>query len=77
MKQKLLLFILVLVYSIANAQQEISSEYATQANAMFSPLNKALVPHGILLDFGMEFTNLKAYNGVLIRSAKFLTSWMC
>jgi hypothetical protein len=35
---------------------------------MFAPLNKTLVPHGILLDFGMEFTNLKAYDGRLTDS---------
>lgn len=68
MKQKSLLFILFLVFSVANAQQEISSEYSRQADAMFAPLNKTLVPHGILLDFGMEFTNLKAYNGRLTDS---------
>ncbi|MDD3003650.1 hypothetical protein [Flavobacterium sp.] len=68
MKKSTLLFILLLVFSIANAQQEISSEYSRQADAMFAPLNKTLVPHGILLDFGMEFTNLKAYNGTLTDS---------
>ena len=68
MKQKLQLFILFLVFSTAHAQQEISSEYARKADAMFAPLNKTLIPHGILLDFGMEFTNLKAYNGRLTDS---------
>ena len=68
MKKSTLLFILLLVFSIANAQQEISREYAQQANAMFAPLNKTLIPHGILLDFGMEFTNLKAYDGRLTDS---------
>ena len=67
MKQKLLFF-LFFAFSMANAQQEISREYAQQANAMFAPLNKNLVPHGILLDFGMEFTNLKAYDGRLTDS---------
>lgn len=68
MKKITLLFILFLAYNIANAQQEISRAYATEASAMFAPLNKTLVPHGILLDFGMEFTNLKAYNGRLTDS---------
>lgn len=68
MKKISLLFILLHVYSTSNAQQEISTTYATQANAMFSPLNKTFIPHGILLDFGMEFTNVKAYNGILTDS---------
>lgn len=68
MKKHPLLFILFLVYTMANAQQEISRAYDTEASAMFAPLNKTLVPHGILLDFGMEFTNLKAYNGRLTDS---------
>lgn len=68
MKKITLLFILFLAYNIANAQQEISRAYATEASAMFAPLNKTLVPHGILLDFGMEFTNLKAFNGTLTDS---------
>ena len=68
MKKHPLLFILFLVYTMANAQQEISRAYDTEASAMFAPLNKTLIPHGILLDFGMEFTNLKAYNGRLTDS---------
>ncbi|MBP2834260.1 hypothetical protein J8281_18875, partial [Aquimarina sp. U1-2] len=31
----------------------------------FQPLEKHRVPHGILLDFGMEFTHVPAYNGTL------------
>jgi hypothetical protein len=68
MKKFTLLLVMFLAYSIANAQQEISRSYATEASAMFAPLNKTLVPNGILLDFGMEFTNLKAYNGTLTDS---------
>jgi hypothetical protein len=68
MKKFTLFFFMFLAYATANAQQEISRAYATEANAMFAPLNKTLVPHGILLDFGMEFTNLKAYNGTLTDS---------
>jgi hypothetical protein len=68
MKKFTLFFVMFLAYTMANAQQEISRAYATEASAMFAPLNKTLVPHGILLDFGMEFTNLKAYNGTLTDS---------
>lgn len=68
MKKFSLILILFLVFIRANAQQEISTAYATQASAMFAPLDKTKIPHGILLDFGMEFTNLKAYNGTLTDS---------
>lgn len=68
MKKISLLFILFLVSSISNAQQEISTAYATQANNMFAPLDKTRITHKILLDFGFEFTNVKAYNGTLTDS---------
>jgi len=35
-------------------------------NTVFSPLNKNNVPpHGILLDYGIEFTNVPVFNGTL------------
>ena len=50
---------------MATAQQEISTAYATQATNMFAPLDKNRIPHKVLLDYGFEYTNLKAYNGTL------------
>ena len=52
----------------ANAQQDINTTFATQMNTVFGSLDKTKVPHGILLDYGMEFTNVPAYNGVLTDS---------
>lgn len=63
MKKLLYIFISFLVFNLATAQQEISTAYATQVNAMFAPLDKTKVPNGILLDFGFEYTNIKAFNG--------------
>lgn len=37
-------------------------------NAIFGSLDKARLPHGILLDYGMEFTNVPQFNGVLTDS---------
>ncbi len=68
MKKYSLLFILLLVSTFATAQQEISTAYATQVTNMFAPLDKTKIPHKILLDFGFEYTNLKAFNGVLTDS---------
>lgn len=47
------------------AQQETNTSFATQMNTMFSTLDKTKVPHGILLDYGMEFANVPAFNGTL------------
>ena len=53
---------------MATAQQEISTAYATQATNMFAPLDKNRIPHKVLLDYGFEYTNLKAFNGTLTDS---------
>ena len=67
MKKISLLFILFFV-CVTNAQQEISTAYSDQVTAMFAPLDKTRIPHGILLDYGMEYINVKAYNGTLADS---------
>ena len=65
MKKISLLSLLFFVFNMATAQQEISTAYATQATNMFAPLDKNRIPHKVLLDYGFEYTNLKAYNGTL------------
>lgn len=50
------------------AQQTNNTQYKTQILQVFQNLEKNRVPHGILLDYGMEFTNLKAFNGTLTDS---------
>lgn len=37
-------------------------------NTIFGQLDKTKIPHAILLDYGMEFTNVPAYNGTLTDS---------
>ncbi|ELM3643165.1 T9SS type A sorting domain-containing protein [Flavobacterium psychrophilum] len=53
---------------MATAQQEINTSFKTQMNTTFGNLDKNRVPHGILLDYGMEFTNVPRYNGTLTDS---------
>ena len=65
MKKFSLFLFLVFVSLMAHAQQEISTAYATAATNIFAPLDKTRIPHKVLLDFGFEYTNLKAFNGVL------------
>lgn len=68
MKKSLYFFVCFLVFNMATAQQEISTAYATEATNMFAPLDKNRIPHKVLLDYGFEYTNLKAYNGTLTDS---------
>ena len=68
MKKSLYFFVCFLVFNMASAQQEISTAYATQATNMFAPLDKNRIPHKVLLDYGFEYTNLKAFNGTLTDS---------
>jgi hypothetical protein len=68
MKKSLYFFFSFLVFNMASAQQEISTAYATQATNMFAPLDKNRIPHKVLLDYGFEYTNLKAFNGTLTDS---------
>ena len=47
---------------------EINREWKNQINPIFQGLDKTRVPHGILNDYAMEFTNISAYNGTLTDS---------
>jgi len=66
MKKKLLFLVGLFFYLlVTNAQTEINTSFAEQMNTLFSDLDKTKIPHGILLDYGMEFTDVTAYNGIL------------
>jgi hypothetical protein len=60
MKTILKLLIFGVFINTAFAQQTINNEFKTKTLQVFQNLDKNRVPHGILLDFGMEFTNLDA-----------------
>lgn len=57
-----------LLTSIFYGQQVNNTEFKTKTNQVFQNLDKNRIPHGILLDFGMEFTNVRAFNGTLTDS---------
>ncbi len=65
MKRLLLLCCFAVFAKQMYAQQEINTAFANQMNTLFGPLNKSKIPHGILLDYGMEFTNVEEFNGIL------------
>lgn len=55
----------ILVHTFSLHAQQPSTGYANQVNAIFQHLEKNRVPHGILSDFGLDYVDLTAYNGVL------------
>ena len=65
MKNSLIIIISVFLSTMAIAQKEINTEFATKMNLAFQPLEKNRVPFGLLKDQAFEFTELAAYNGVV------------
>ena len=65
----LLLAISLLWQSILQAQKQpnikTDTTWISKVNHIFEGIDKSKVPHGILLDYAMEFTDLTAYNGTL------------
>jgi hypothetical protein len=54
--------------AVANPQAlafEVNDTFGQQMATMFGSLEKNRVPHGLLLDLSMEFTNVPAFNGTL------------
>jgi hypothetical protein len=56
------------------AQQEISTDYATQTNTIFAGMSKTRVPNGLLLDYAMEFAELSAFNGATLTNENTVTT---
>jgi len=67
--KKAILFLTIIFSCLAYSQKEdyreIDREWATKINAVFENLDFTKVPHGILLDYGMEFTDVEAFDGIL------------
>lgn len=61
---KFFLVMALAIFSTAKAQT-VNTEWATKINQTFAGIDKNKVPHSLLKDYAMEFTNLAAYNGVL------------
>lgn len=68
MKVFSVLIFYIFLSSTTFAQQEINTTFKNQMNTTFGNLDKNRIPHGILLDYGMEFTNVPAYDGTLTDS---------
>lgn len=61
------LFLTLLSY-FGYGQENVNISFNQEMGRIFTGLEKERVPHGILLDFGMEFTNVPAFNGTLTDS---------
>lgn len=69
--KQLWLFMLFCAFTFSSfAQDEINTEFINRMNYVFGSLEKNRVPTGLLLDYAMEFADLKSYNGVLTDSNK-------
>jgi hypothetical protein len=55
-----------LAFSGAYAQPDVNSSFSNKMNDVFLYLEKNRVPDGLLLDYGMEFTNLAAFRGTAL-----------
>lgn len=67
MKRSVLL-LLFLATLTTYAQTEIDTQWATEINNVFQNIEKNRIPHGILLDYAMEFTDIPSYKGNLTDS---------
>lgn len=66
---KVTLMILGTLFSLSvMAQKEVNTSWSDYINPIFAGLDKTKVPHGVLLDYAMEFTNVPSYNGTLTDS---------
>jgi hypothetical protein len=57
--------VIALAFCSSVKAQTVNTEWATKINQTFVGIDKNKVPHSLLRDYAMEFTNLAAYNGVL------------
>lgn len=48
--------------------QNVNETFENEISQAFGDLDKSKVPHGLLLDFAMEFTDVEAFNGQLTGS---------
>jgi hypothetical protein len=54
----------LLFFVQARTQTVLDTTFAAQTNYIFANVDKSKILHGLLIDYGMEFTDLTQYNGV-------------
>jgi hypothetical protein len=53
------------IFSVSLTAQTVNTNYQTQINTAFAGVDMSKIPHKLLVDYAMEFTELSAYNGTL------------
>jgi hypothetical protein len=67
--KRITIIIACLLVSVSGAvAQDINTSFAQKMDSIFSGIDKNKVPYGILLDYGMELTNVPAFDGKLTDS---------
>ena len=60
--------------SKGNTETHIDTTFQSQISYVFGDLDKSKIPNSLLLDFGMNFSNVEAYNGQLTDSTNLNSS---
>lgn len=58
-------YVLLFVLGIVQAQAQVSDAYKNQIETIFQNVNRSLVTTGLLADYGLYYTNLDKFNGIL------------
>lgn len=64
-RMTLLCICIVSIMQAQNFKDNVHDEFATEINKRLGNMDKSKVPHGLLLDYAFEFTDLQAYNGII------------
>lgn len=62
----------LLQFNVLLAQKEVDTTFSTRMNYVFGRLEKNRVPYGFLRDYGIEFTNLIAFDGVSLADSNYV-----
>lgn len=68
------LFVLWSVHAYGQEKKEINTDFQKERASLFSKLEVERIPHGILLDYGFDFTSMEFYEGGKELQEKFFSS---
>ena len=76
MKRSLLLISLILLSLFSYAQDDPNA-FSNRINYIFQHVNKSQIPTGILQEYGIDFTNVNNYNGLVLNDSNkvILNEW--
>lgn len=71
--KKHLIFTLLLFIGVYGYGQDIPDAFANRINHIFQYVDKSQIPTGILQEYGIDFTNINNYNGLVLNDSNKLT----